>query len=132
MSVAYLDTSALVKLVVREAESEALQVWIRESAAAVMATSTLAGVELRRASRRHSQAAADVAEELLSSVDQIAMTPDLLREAAAVEPSVLRSLDAIHLATARRIGSSLSVFVAYDLRLIAAAEAAGLSVAQPQ
>ncbi|MGI8879621.1 MAG: type II toxin-antitoxin system VapC family toxin [Jatrophihabitans sp.] len=132
MNVAYLDTSALVKLVVREAESEALQAWIQDRGPDVIATSMLAGVELRRASSRHSRAAAEVAERILSSVDQIAMTPDLLREAAAVEPAALRSLDAIHLATACRIGSSLSAFVAYDLRLLAAAEAAGLATAQPQ
>lgn len=129
---AYLDTSALVKLVVQEAETHSLRAWIGANAETVMATSTLTGVELRRASRRHSAEAAAAADAVLAGVDQIAMTPTVLRAAGALSPASLRTLDAIHLATALHIGSSLGSFVAYDRTLLSAAEAAGLPAVCPR
>ncbi|MET3807827.1 putative nucleic acid-binding protein [Nakamurella sp. UYEF19] len=132
MTVAYFDTSALVKLVVNEAETAALRGWLRGAGAdSVLTTSTLAGVELRRAARSHGAAAAGVAEQVLSSLAHITMTPELLADAGTMEPASLRSLDSIHLATARRVGSSLWAFVAYDSRLVAAATMAGLPVIRP-
>lgn len=133
MSVAYFDTSALVKLVVRETETAALLRWIRQpDAPQTMTTSMLVRVELVRAARRHSSAAAEKAGLVLDGLDQVAMTPDILTEAGALSPATLRTLDAIHLATAHRVGSSLAAFVAYDRRLLEAAASAGLPVVDPQ
>lgn len=133
MSIAYLDSSALVKFVVAEAETAALQAWIqRPDAPVTLATSTLTRVELSRAARRHSAAAATIAGHVLSSIDLIMMTPEVLGDAASIDPAGLRTLDAIHLATARQIGSSLSAFVAYDARLLDAAVAVGLPVISPR
>lgn len=133
MSVAYVDTSALVKLVVREPESDALRSWLSGPAApATLATSALTRVELVRAARRHSLAAVAVAESVLSTIDHIAITAEVLADAASLLPTTMRSLDAIHLATARAIGASLSLFVAYDHRLINAAAGAGLPIHEPR
>lgn len=134
MSVAYLDTSALVKLVVRESESAALQDWIRagRDTGTSLTTSTLATVELTRAARRHSAAAARTAADLLPRLDHITMSSDVLRDAARLEPATLRTLDAIHLASARLVAASLSAFVAYDERLLDAARTAGLAALVPR
>ncbi len=131
MSVAYVDTSALVKLVVREAETEALLDWMGRSDQSTFASSIVTRVELTRAARRHSPTAATSAETVLAGTDLILMTPELLADAAVLDPLALRTLDAIHLATARRIGSSLSAFLAYDTRLRNAATHAGLPVVSP-
>jgi predicted nucleic acid-binding protein len=131
VTVAYLDTSALVKLVVAEPESGALRRWLRRSSAGMdLATSTLGRVELVRAARRHSPAAVAAAEELMTGISKVSMTPEVLADAATLSPA-LRTLDAIHLATARRIGGSLTAFLVYDARLRLAAEAADLPVIAP-
>lgn len=132
MSVAYVDTSALVKLVVNEPESRSLRAWIaRSDEIATFATSIVSRIELTRAARRHSLAATTSAETVLAGIDLILMTPEIVADAALLDPPALRTLDAIHLATARRIGASLSAFVAYDARLLVAATAVGLPVASP-
>lgn len=132
MTVAYLDTSALVKLVVAEPESRALLRWLKRSSAAMhLTTSTLGRVELIRAAGRHSPAAVAAADELMAGISKVTMTPEVLADAATLEPSTLRTLNAIHLATARRIGGSLTAFLVYDARLRLAAESAGLPVVAP-
>ncbi|MDQ3325843.1 MAG: type II toxin-antitoxin system VapC family toxin [Actinomycetota bacterium] len=132
MSVVYVDTSALVKLVVVEAETQPLRQWIgRLDGSVAFATSIATRIELTRATRRHSADAASSAETVLAGTNLVLMSPDLVLDAALLDPPGLRTLDAIHLATARRIGSSLSAFVAYDARLLDAASAAGLPVASP-
>jgi predicted nucleic acid-binding protein len=130
VTVAYLDTSALAKLAIAEAETEALRAWLADHQAPV-ATSALAAVELRRAARRHSHAAARAAEQILAGVDHISIGLDVITGAAAIDPPSLRTLDAIHLATALLIGPSLAAFVAYDTRLVDAARTAGLPIHQP-
>ncbi len=130
MNVAYFDTSALVKLAVAEPETRALRDWIAQETLRP-ASSALAGVELRRAARRHGQSALATAADVMSGINVIAIRPEILDGAAALDPPTLRTLDAIHLATALRIGSSLAAFVAYDQRLAEAAQAAGLPVVAP-
>lgn len=56
----------------------------------------------------------------------------VLDSAEILGPPRLRSLDAIQLASAVSLGDDLGVFVAYDERLLAAAEDAGLSVLAPR
>ncbi len=132
MTVAYLDTSALVKLVVAEPESGALLGWLGNAATGLhLVTSTLGRVELIRAAGRHSAAAVTIAEDVMSGINLVTLTPEVLADAATLTPASLRTLDAIHLATARRLGASLTAFLAYDARLNLAAEAAGLPVVTP-
>lgn len=124
----YLDASALVKLAVREPETEALSAWLAGHA---LSSSELARAELVRACRLTDGSAARVAEahRLLGELDLIAVSREVLELAAVAGPPRLRTLDAIHLATA--LLAQPDQLVAYDRRLLDAAAAAGLSVASP-
>ena len=128
--VAYFDASALHKLVVTEPETEALkqgtQAWPRR------ATSRLAAVELIRSVRRADPALEPAARRLLGGVTLLADGNRVLLDATQLEPRNLRTLDAIHVATANRIRSALAAFVSYDRRQLEAAEALGLPVASPR
>jgi predicted nucleic acid-binding protein len=128
--VIYFDTSALTKLVVREPESPALATWLDAHVEQRKGSSMLSRVELPRAVRLGGDIAYLRAQMILGDLMQFPLTPDLL-DAAGSLPGSLRSLDAIHLATALRLRSSLSVLVAYDRRLLDAAELAGLPTASP-
>lgn len=127
---AYLDASALHKLVITEPETEALmravRAWPRR------ATSRLAVVELVRSVRRAEPALEAVARRLLGGVTLLSDTDRVLVGATQLEPQTLRTLDAIHVTTALRIRSALSAFVSYDQRQLEAAEAQGLPVASPR
>ncbi|OBI56743.1 type II toxin-antitoxin system VapC family toxin [Mycobacterium sp. E787] len=128
----YLDTSALMKLIRREPESDALADWLDAHTPAPWVSSTLIEVELPRALRR-------VDPLLLADVPAIVArvaryeVDEVVRAAAAAYPDMtLRSLDAIHLATGDAVfGTQLSAFVTYDERLLTAAAAAGLPTAAP-
>lgn len=128
--VAYLDTSALVKLALVEDESSALRHalpgWPRRI------SSRLAVVEVLRAVRRRDAAAEPIARNLLTRIPLIAIGDRILAAAAHLEPAGIRSLDAIHLATALRFGEGLAAFVSYDGRQLDAAEALDLPVASPR
>jgi len=128
----YLDSSALVKLVVPEAESgvllESLSSW------PVRISSELARVEVMRAARRTTQnpAAEQRAEEVLASLCLLGIDRDILNEAARLEPRTLRSLDAIHLASALSLGADLGPIVTYDSNMAMAAAGCGLEVLAPR
>ena len=126
----YLDSSALVKLVVLEPESAALRHYLQEHSERV--SSALARVELCRALRRTgaSKATLQRADHVLARVALVALDDPLLRAAAALSPSGLRSLDALHVATALSL-DGLDAVVTYDQRLDDAAAQAGLAVAAP-
>jgi predicted nucleic acid-binding protein len=126
----YLDTSALAKLVVREAETDALMAWAREHAAHAV-SSDLARTELLRAVRRAHPDQAERARDVLDSITLLALTPDVLEAAGRVEPVALRSLDAIHLAAALSLGDELDAIVTYDDRLAEAARHSGVHVIAP-
>lgn len=128
----YLDSSALVKLVVTESETTALRGYLDEHADQTVVTSALARVEVVRSVRQVDPTLVGSAWTLLGRADQIPVSPDLLTEAADLLPDRLRGLDAIHLATALRVRKvGLSAMVAYDHRLLEAAESAGLPTATP-
>lgn len=127
----YLDSSALLKLLIEEPESAALERWITAQAGAPMVTSTSAKVEVLRACRRLNAEALPAATALLAELDLIALTTDVVDQAAEVGGPLLRSLDAIHLASALSIGAELAAFVCYDRRLLEAASAAGLEAVTP-
>ena len=127
----YLDSSALVKLVLREAESAALRAWLG-SVEVNRTTSELAHVEVLRACRRISEQSVPRAKLLLAGLDLIPTTQGLLEAAALVNPVQLRSLDAVHLAAAVSMRDDLTAFVTYDHRLRAGAEAAKLPISAPE
>jgi len=131
VSVVYLDASALVKLVVREPESVALMEFLREHPDRV--SSALALAEVPRALRRARFGAAERrrAREVLARVALVDIDPRALAAAAAIEPPTVRTLDAIHLATALALREDLAALVTYDRRLAVAAERADLPVQAP-
>ncbi len=129
-SVAYLDTSAFLKLLVAEPESTALRRAI--SRWPQRASSSLLRVETIRALRRSGNAEhVPAARRLLRGVSLLRIDEPLLDRAADLEPGELRTLDAIHLASALALSQDLGVMIAYDIRLQAAAQAYGLPVESP-
>jgi predicted nucleic acid-binding protein len=128
--VAYLDTSAFVKLIVAEPESPALRRAIARWPQ--RASSTLLRTETIRALRRSGNTGqVPAARRLLRGVSMVRADEPLLGRAADLEPGELRTLDAIHLASALEIGPDLGVMIAYDVRLKAAAQTYGLAVESP-
>jgi uncharacterized protein len=128
----YLDSSAIVKLVLPEPETgvllELLAGWPERVASA------LAVVEVTRAVRRAGSGAPTVrrAEQVLSRLGLIRVSAEILKTAARLDPTELRSLDAVHLSTALSLGEQLGAVVVYDARLARAAEASGLPVLAPR
>jgi predicted nucleic acid-binding protein len=96
-----------------------------------MSSSGLAVVEVIRACRRSNPSAVPNARRLLDRFNLVPVSPELLEFAGSLAAAELRSLDAIHLASALLIGAELTAFVAYDRRLQAAAEAERLPVVAP-
>lgn len=128
----YLDSSALVKLVKRETESSALRRFLRRHRLDGRVTSALARLEVVRAVTAGGPVAVAHARRQVARVDQVMLGRDLLDDAATISPgSVLRSLDAIHLASARLIGADLRAIVTYDQRMKDAAVEIGLVVEAP-
>ena len=126
----YLDSSALVKLVIAETESQALRRYLRGEPQ--RASCVLARVEVLRAVRSHGAKATARARQVLRRVDMIQLDDDLLDDAATLDAGVLRSLDAIHLAAARTLGDELTTIVTYDGRMASAADVLGLVVETPR
>lgn len=128
--VVYLDSSALVKLVVAERESTALRRYLRREP--LRASCALARVEVIRAVRPHGPRAATRARQVLRRLDLVRLDDDILDDAATLDHAVLRSLDAIHLAAARTLGEELTAVVTYDERMTKAAGLLGLVVEAPR
>jgi predicted nucleic acid-binding protein len=130
VSVWYLDASALVKLIVAEPESGALRRYLGERPRII--SSRIVEVELRRAVARQDEIdAGDRVSSLIATVELLELNAEVARRAGELNPATLRSLDAIHLASALVIAPELDAVVAYDTRLAAAARAAGLAVVAP-
>ena len=127
----YLDTSALLKLVLDEPESEALEGWLAGRPGRPWSCSELVVVEVVRACRRVDDRAVPAVRALLAQLDLVPLDRALLDVAADLPGRHLRSLDAVHLAAAMSLGKALDVFVAYDARLLEAAQDARLPVASP-
>jgi predicted nucleic acid-binding protein len=127
----YFDTSALVKLVVEEAETKALQRFINSIEPVKLVTSALTRAELARAACRYGEEALHKAREVLDAIAEVTITEALLDLAGVLRPPALRTLDVIHLATAIELGTELAGFVAYDARLLTAAHQASISTLTP-
>lgn len=117
-----------MKLIVDEDESRALRAFL-QARRDLVAASIVAAVEVRRVARRVRRERE--AEEQLDGVTWIELDQDIVQLAARVDPPELRSLDALHLATALSIRAHVGAFIAYDRRLLEAARAAGLVTASP-
>ena len=126
----YFDTSALVKLVVAEPGTGALRAWWREQGGTPVA-GDLVRTELMRAVRRAVPEAAVQAHAVLDALVLLQVSSRVLDVAGRLEPATLRSLDAIHLATALELGDELEGVVTYDDRLAEAAVAYGVPVVMP-
>jgi predicted nucleic acid-binding protein len=127
---AYVDSSALLKLALREPETAALEADLAEREGLV--ASRLAVVECRRAARRAShRRVLQTVDEILEAIYLIEVTPAILDAAAAADPPILRSLDAIHLATAMSVADPVMDVITYDERFADAARSRGLAVVQP-
>ena len=126
--VCYVDSSAIVKLVVRERESAVLRRYLQGR---TLVSSALARVEVARAITPQGARALRKAKDVLARFDLVRINSKVLTEAAVMDPPDLRTFDAIHLATAALFGRSLSRFVCYDGRLADAAKAAAWHVVSP-
>lgn len=124
----YLDSSALVKVIVREEQSAALRAMM---VGAMVVTSALSVVEVIRAVRRRDESHTLAARAALAHAALIPIDNAVLDQAGLLGPGTLRSLDAIQLSSALLIRDELDAFVAYDDRLLDAASALGMPVASP-
>lgn len=140
----YLDSSALIKLVRTEDSSDALQSWIDQRAEELLVTSALTRTEVPRAIRRNNhtdsgalidqqalEAELTQAASILASIAHIAIDGAILDRAGDLTSPMIRSLDAIHLASAAEFDTSELEFVTYDHRLAAQAEGLGIAVIAP-
>lgn len=126
----YVDTSALVKLVVTERETPALHEWLAETGAELVSCD-LTRTELIRAVRRVAADRVVQARQVLDAVTLINPSTATYDNAALLEPQILRTLDALHLASALELGDDLSGLITYDTRMAEAASALGLAVVAP-
>lgn len=126
----YVDTAAIVKLLVMETETAALIDWLGEHQPRLW-SSDLLRTEVVRAVRRTAPGLIVKTRELLSGIDLITPTTATFTRAGELEPPELRSLDALHLAAALELGDSLDVMLTYDLRLAQAARGFGIPVVSP-
>lgn len=130
----YLDSAAVVKLVRVEAESAALIAWLNGQSSVPLVASTLVEVEVPRALRRSQPGALGGVAAVLARLYRVEISSAVRAIAGAYPDPMLRSLDAVHLATADLLiasGKTLTAFVTYDKRLAEAARQAGLPVATP-
>jgi predicted nucleic acid-binding protein len=125
----YVDSSAIVKLAVAEPESKALRRYLSRHQPLVC--SALARTEVVRALLPSGPEAVARGEEVLRRIELLRVSDRVLVEAGRLTPPRLRSLDAIHLASARHLGPSVRQLVTYDERMAEAALASGLSVGAP-
>jgi uncharacterized protein len=127
---AYIDSSAVLKLAIHEPETAALEAHVAGCEGLV--SSRLAVLECRRAAGRASRVRVlQAVDDVLDAIYLLDITEAILDDAATADPSLLRSLDAIHLATALSIGDAQVEVITYDKRFADAARANGLTVVQP-
>jgi uncharacterized protein len=126
----YLDSSAIVKLAVREPESLALRRYLRRKHPLV--SSALARTEVLRALLSAGAEAMIRGRAVLQRIDLVRVNDRILNAAGVLRPPELRSLDAIHLATAQELGNELTALVTYDDGMVTAAKHLGCKVVQPR
>ena len=127
---AYVDSSAIVKLAIREPESTALRRYLRRRGPLV--SSALARTEVLRALLPAGDEAVARGRSVLQRLDLVRVNDRVLNTAAVLRPPELRSLDAVHLATAQQLGPDLTVLVSYDDRMVTSAKQLGYRIVQPR
>ena len=132
MSLYYADTSAVIKLLVEETHSPAFAAFYDAHADAEWVSSALLRIEVTRTVARAMPALLPDARDLLTAFSTIAIDDDIVEGAMNEPDRRLRSLDAIHLATARILGPDLDAVLSYDDRLVRAATDAGLPTVSPR
>jgi len=132
MALYYLDTSAAFKLLAAEEHAEAFLAFYRERRADGWISSDLLRIEVSRAVTRNWPALIPDAQRLLDAFEYVQIDEDVVRSAIVEPDRLLRSLDAIHLATARILGPELTALMTYDDRLAKAAADAGITVLAPR
>lgn len=130
MAATYLDSSAIIKLAVRESESAALRQYLRRRRPLV--SSALARTEVVRALLPAGEKAVEAGRKVLGRIDVVRINNRILDDAATLRPVEVRSLDAIHLATAFQLGEDLGALVTYDERMAEAAKQSGHRVVVPR
>jgi predicted nucleic acid-binding protein len=125
----YIGTSAVLKLVHPEPESGPLRTWLADHSDDLV-SSALVRTEARRALLRDDPEALPHLPAVLSVIAQIPVSEAVLDSAAMLPDPLLRTLDAIHLASAQAV-TAVTVVLAYDKRLVDAALQAGFSVVSP-
>lgn len=126
----YLDSSAFVKIVVAEPESRALRSFLTRRRSRHVSSAMLRAEALRAVRHTRPEVLA-LTRSALKAVDLIAVTDSILDAAGTLEPRIVRTLDAIHLATAIALGDDLEVLVTYDTRMAEGARLLGLAAASP-
>ncbi len=126
----YLDTSAFLPLVLAEGHSEAMRDWTRRVDPDFVSTDLLRTAALRVARRQAPDSLAEVRSRL-DSVTLRQLSTDVCRQAADLDPAILRALDALHLAGALSLGDALEGLLTYDARLAEAARLHGVAVIAP-
>jgi len=129
MAVTYLDSSAIVKLAVKEPESAALRRYLQRRRPLI--SSALARAEVLRALLPAGEAAVARGRDVLARLELVRINDRVLSTAGLLQPAELRTLDAIHLATAAQLGPELGAVVTYDERMSDAAKRLGHRVASP-
>jgi hypothetical protein len=133
--VIYLDSAAVVKLVRQESHTAELVAWLNAHRDVPLVSSALVEVEVPRALRRSAPKALVGVPAAVGRLFRLEIDATIRATAAAFAEPTLRSLDAIHLATAQVLanesGAALIAFVTYDQRLLAAARSAGFPAASP-
>ncbi|MCZ6663380.1 MAG: type II toxin-antitoxin system VapC family toxin [Actinobacteria bacterium] len=125
----YIDSSAIVKLIVREPESAALRRFLKRRQTLV--ASALTQTEVSRAVLPLGEPFLRRASDVLDRIELVRVNRQVLRDAAVLEPVTLSSLDAIHLATAALFADTLGGLITYDGRMMEAAGSYGWSVKAP-
>ena len=126
----YLDTSAFVKLFCEEEHSDQLRAWLGSRREDLVA-SDLLRTEALRVARKISPQATLLARQFLEAVSLVLVSSDICERAAGLDPDIMRSLDAIHLATALALGDRLTAVVTYDSRMAEACSTYGLRIEAP-
>ncbi|HZX07030.1 type II toxin-antitoxin system VapC family toxin [Kribbella sp.] len=130
----FLGSAAIVKMIRREKESAALESWLTQQPDKELVASSLVLTEVPRALRRSDPGRLAAVPTVLARLDRIPIDDTVLATAAAYADPMLRTLDAIHLASAQSMvleGMELTALVTYDKRLLAAAADIGLPTAAP-
>ncbi len=131
MSAIYLDSSAFVKVVVTEPESASLRDFLAGDHGRYVSSSLLR-TEALRAVRYQGPDALRAARDGLRRIDLVTIDERILDAAGLLAPGVLRTVDAIHVATALALGDDLDMVVTYDQRMIKASATLGIPTATPR